>query len=1422
MLESFQLIYSRFRGTPKYSLLVLGLILFILPSNTYAQFWIQKVGGLTVEEGYAIDVDGAGNSYTTGYFTGTSLFGNTSLSSAGSTDIFVTKTDNNGNFLWAVRAGGTGSDRGIDIKTDSQGNSYITGFFNGTATFGSTSLTSSGNQDVFIAKYNSSGALQWAVRAGGTGADIGNGITLDNTNNIIVTGEFNGTATFGTSSLSTTSTASDAFTTKLSNSGTFIWTEQGTGSLSIRGIEVTSDPNDNVYVTGQFSGNVTFDVLHTNAMYNIIFLVKYNSQGQEQWFRVIGGGGSNIANGIASDNQSNIYLTGDFTGNLTFFGSSNYILSNAYSNKIFVAKYSTNGSLSWATASGSDGDLTSADIDVTPNGNSYIVGNYTCKLNEYADIYGQGTFNSVGYNDIYISSFNTSGVHQYSRNTGSRANDYGFGIGVNSSGYPHITGSYGQALNIPTSSNFIGTNLALWNSENCSGNSPYCSDNSYGNFHGLPNSGNLDIAILNFFDIARESYDYYTRNGSGCARPQGTVCFGTGCPDTLTGCQIVQASANSSTCGVVGPLYDFTWGHTSNQNPSLGISTSGIYYLTATSDDGCFTSNDSVFVNILPLPNKPNITDSKGINLNSTNPTPLELCTPDTVTLTAGNLTAANSYWTGPGLPTGGQSSNSIIASISGTYTIYTVDANGCSNETSINITFNPPLDPFLLRILANDTVTICEGNSVNLMLYDSIANPSASAICLNVGVPYNVTTTWNVTPFATTTSSCETYGFVFPDTTGYYHISATVVRENFCYTDTHEIDTNIYVIVNPTPDIPPFQDTILGSNFLCPGESGMLVGVGAPNYTWIGPGVNGLTTDTVYITQPGTYTVTSVLNVTNSYGCSNYHNSFDTITVFIKPQPTITSSHNLICPNDSIFLEVIGTGTDFYWEGPNGHIPGDSAIYATEAGQYYCIVDDSDSCGLVTNTILLTQYSTPQLLANGDIYLCDGDSVTISVSSNDSSLIVWQPPLSGNGLTQTVYSPGIYTCEITSCGIVTNASIEVLPSNPTANVFQSKQLCSHDSIVLSGEPGMNNYLWYPTGDTTDTIIVSDPGIYVLSIIDSTGCDAISDTIEISVIEIDTSLQLLGDSVLCSGDTLIVQAPSGYDEYLWAPGGETDSTLFIFSEGLYVLTITDTNGCFGVTSPIEVQIPDTITEIEAVGDLYFCEGDSVILEALTNDMAQYIWSPTNYEGQYYVVYEPGTYHLTTVDSFGCLAYSDSITVEVEPFDLTIPISSDTSICKGLPISLTATTQSGSIEWYDNIGGNLIQVGEQYNILSANNSITLYLRSVSELCASDYNPIQLEVLDCDNLFAPNVFTPNGDGVNDRLLFTIEEATCFNIKIFNRWGVLIYESENMNAGWDGTNQNNGEPVNAGTYYYIVDYCKYNGEKEAKTGYISLFRE
>ena len=219
--------------------------------------WATQAGGTGWDRGYAITTDATENCYVTGYFKVTATFGDITLTSSGDDDIFVAKMDANGNWQWATRAGGNSEDVGYGITIDDTGNCYVAGFFNGTATFGDITLTSSGGADIFVAKLDSDGNWLWATRAGGSSWDEGNGITIDDAGNTYVTGSFYQIATFGSYSI-TSSGNKDIFIAKLDSDGNWLWATEAGGSGFDDGDGITTDNEGNSYLTGRFEETASF------------------------------------------------------------------------------------------------------------------------------------------------------------------------------------------------------------------------------------------------------------------------------------------------------------------------------------------------------------------------------------------------------------------------------------------------------------------------------------------------------------------------------------------------------------------------------------------------------------------------------------------------------------------------------------------------------------------------------------------------------------------------------------------------------------------------------------------------------------------------------------------------------------------------------------------------------------------------------------------------------------------------------------------------------------------------------------------------------------------------------------------------------------------------------------------------------------
>jgi len=287
-------------------------VVLTLSAQEYDWHWAQKAGGLSCDVGNSIAVDAYGNSYVIGSFSETATFGSTSLTSSGRTDIFVAKMDKNGNWLWAKQVGGAGVVGGRSIAVDAYGNSYVIGKFRETVTFGSIVLTSSGGSDIFVAKLDTDGNWLWAENAGGPDDDSGSEIAVDAEGNSYVLGSFKETATFGSTTLTSTG-INDIFVAKLDTDGNWLWVTKAGGSHYDFCSGISVDTKGNSYVTGSFSGTALFGTTALiNTGFQKIYVAKLDNNGNWLWAKKTDESYYNGAGDIAVDAYGNSYVTGYF------------------------------------------------------------------------------------------------------------------------------------------------------------------------------------------------------------------------------------------------------------------------------------------------------------------------------------------------------------------------------------------------------------------------------------------------------------------------------------------------------------------------------------------------------------------------------------------------------------------------------------------------------------------------------------------------------------------------------------------------------------------------------------------------------------------------------------------------------------------------------------------------------------------------------------------------------------------------------------------------------------------------------------------------------------------------------------------------------------------------------------------------------
>ncbi len=417
---------------------MVGSLFFIATSSVEAGnsdwLWVQSVGGSSYEDGRNIAVDTAGNTYVTGHFSGSAMFGSTTLTSQGSDDVFVAKLNSSGEWLWAQRAGGSSYEIGYDVAVDTVGNVYIIGCFNGSASFGSTTFTSGGYSDVFVAKLNTAGEWLWAQRAGGLGDDYGFGVGIDASGNTYIGGCFYDLAMLGNTTLIGEG-ESDMFVAKLNSSGEWLWAESAGGINEEWGSSIAVDSYGTTSITGYFYDSATFGIeTLTSEGGADVFVARLNSTGD--WLWAISGGGIDdaLGNGIAIDAAGNTYITGNYYNSVTF--GSTILTNEGYSN-VFVAKLNSIGDWLWAESAVGTDINDGIGITVDPNGHIYIVGNFIGSIS-----FDSITLNSVGSYDVFVAKMNATRNWSWAQKAGGTDDDYGWGIAVDAGGNTSITGGF--------------------------------------------------------------------------------------------------------------------------------------------------------------------------------------------------------------------------------------------------------------------------------------------------------------------------------------------------------------------------------------------------------------------------------------------------------------------------------------------------------------------------------------------------------------------------------------------------------------------------------------------------------------------------------------------------------------------------------------------------------------------------------------------------------------------------------------------------------------------------------------------------------------------------------------------------------------------------------------------------------------------
>ena len=865
--------------------------------------------------------------------------------------------------------------------------------------------------------------------------------------------------------------------------------------------------------------------------------------------------------------------------------------------------------------------------------------------------------------------------------------------GTGFASYHWSSGESGTSITIDSSGAYT---ITVTNAQGCSGTNSYV-----GNIPALPS-----VAITGLDSIcpgsgtilsASTGFNQYTwtdgsNNSSlgvntvgiyavtvtdqfGCTVSNSFTVGGFSAPSpSIVGIAQICSTGNAS-FSVTGNFASYSW---NNGETSSGIMTNiaGTYTVIVTSANGCTgtdTHSLTVATNL-----KPQIQESP------------YACN-GLLSLDAGTGFSIYSW-------SNGQSTQSIIATNTGSYTVTVGDGNGCTGTDFAIVSIpTPPIVDILGSTL------LCSGSTIDLNL-----NQIFSQYVWNTGA---------ITP-SISIAAGNTY--------------TVTVTDNFGCTGTDVISVQEMLVPSPSVSILPY---------LCDGQLVLNTDAGFSFYNWTGPNGFIASSQQAIVTTSGGYSVV----VTDANGCTGNA----TIVAIIPIQHNVSlSGPTLFCAGGMIDLAASSGFVDYTWN--NGLVQ--QNITVGTAGLYTVTATDALGCtSTATITLGLFQQQTPVI--SGPTTVCLGNSATLSLDntfqsiqwssgatgtsitiippftasvtvtdangctgSASSTVTVSNPPspivsalpyncdnqiilhvdagllyawVGPNGYNSNIQQPsvtnsGTYTVTVTDAnGCSGTASIQVsVPATPMLSVVGFSPICPGQTADLTASGGFIAYHW-SNGQSSASISVSQVNTYMVTATDNEGCTvSVSFTVEPAP---QLSPTINGNTMICPGDFSIFEVPDNFAAYFWSNGASTAS-ITVSQMGVYTVTVTDALGCSG-SSTLSLGLAN-VPAPSIIVQAYQCN-HQITLDA-ESGFTQYDWSNGIFT-QSLLTTQSGTYTVTVTNALGC---TGSATIQaVIPTNPVAQIAGASSLCEGNSTTLTATGNSLSYLWSNGIGGTTINISQ---------------------------------------------------------------------------------------------------------------------------------
>lgn len=920
--------------------------------------------------------------------------------------------------------------------------------------------------------------------------------------------------------------------------------------------------------------------------------------------------------------------------------------------------------------------------------------------------------------------------------------------------------------------NCFGANNGSINGTASGGTSPY---------NYTWNNGNTSASISN---VSAGNYTLIVTDANNCVTQQSTTLIAPA-PISISE-NITPILCNGDNTGAIAlsvsggaAPYNFIWNNGSTV-ANLNSLSAGNYFVTVTDDNQCSVT-ESYSINE-PLPLTTIIEAQNSISCSG-------FADGLIATETEGGTPPYSYTWNN------GYNGASLYGALAGSYSLEVVDANGCT--TSIAATINEP-QPINLQLTA--TNILCNGNA-------------SGTIAANV--------TGGIAPYTFAWSNNSNTSSISNLPAGNYTLIVTDANNCVAYEST--------TLTQPTP----INVSANITNTSCGISVGLidisvLGGIAPYTFLWS----NGSTAEDIQSLSAGSYTVT----VTDANSCSVSETFI--VNNINGVAATISQTKDVTCAGDAdgFIITNITSGTFPFTYNWSNNISSTQNAFDLSGGVYSITISDANNC-TITLSATINEPAPLAIAVNAVSPQCNGgNNGSISVNVTGGTLpntYLWSNGSVINNISGL--SEGIYTVVITDLnGCVLQENIPLVANdNPQIAFTKTDVLCGGDNtgaidITITSGTAPYSFLWN-NGNALQSLNNISAGNYRLTVTDANGC---VDTASIEINEpIPTQLQVITLDNLCFGNDngiafAVMTGGIPPYQYNWsaAINSNTEVATNLFS-GSYSVTVVDNNNCSETTS-FTINEPNAMT-LQTTGTInttcYNSEDGSAVFAAAGGASPyEYSVSNNNYQNSNsFSNLSAGTYTAIVLDVNGCSATTsftinapDAFSVSLPPALVVFAGSSTTLTPEVIGIDTSQITFSWSPATY------LSCTDCATPVMSPKEEITYTVVITDAFGCSDTASILVFVRDDFEAHMPNIFSPNGDGVND-FYGPVDFGSIIRVefRIFNRWGELVFYTNQPQQLWDGNYKS--KPAAEGVYVYTIMGTFLNNETFKKKGSFTLVR-